>query len=147
MTRSTRIGLVTMVAVAALLPAHDPLGSQGALTIGDYELVSVRAVDRNVNELTYRARLSNAGPPLRAATAHALSLTGYLTIVDATLSFGSLGTGSSAASSDTFSFLAPPRPPIKWSNIQWTIVPSVNRPPVANAGPDQTVVLGATVQI
>ena len=145
MTRSRRIALVMMVMLAALLPAHDPLGSQGALTIGDYELVSVRAVDRNVNELTYRARLSNSGPPLRAATAHALSLNKRLTIVDATLSFGSLGTGSSVASSDTFSLLAPARPPIKWSNIQWTIVPSVNLPAVANAGPDQTVLLGATV--
>ena len=66
MAGSRRLTLIVTLTLLGLAPAHRPLDSQAVLTVGDYELVSSRPLGKKATELTYRARLTNAGPALRA---------------------------------------------------------------------------------
>ena len=114
--------------------------AQPVLTIGGYVKVSEVRVTRTVNEYAYRATLTNTGPALAGATATATSSSAATTIVEGALTFGPVGSGGSVESSDTFTFRQDRTVPFDFSNIHWTIVPVIgNRPPVANAGPDQTI--------
>src|SRR5205823_7481994 len=71
------------------------------------------------------------------------------TILDGSATFGAVGTGGSVVSTDTFSFRQDRAVAFNWANIRWTISAQIaNRPPVANAGPDQGIAgVGATVHL
>jgi hypothetical protein len=135
----------TAAALALVASARTPGQGPG---IGDYQLVSDVRVTRTVNELTYRAVLTNGGQALAGATATVTSIAAATTIVDGVLTFGPVGPGGTVVSTDTFSFRHNRLTPFAWSNVQWSItaIPA-NRPPTANAGPDQTVAVGTRVSL
>jgi hypothetical protein len=134
MTCQRRFILPVLLAVAAA-QGHLPVHTQNALTVGGYSFVSeVRRGKTTV--YTYRATLSNAGTAISGATATAVSTSGTMDIVDGTLTFGPVATGGTVASTDTFSFRRDPALPIDFANVQWTIAPNANTPPLVDAGPD-----------
>jgi hypothetical protein len=119
-----------------------------SLTVGGYEKVSETRVTRTLTEYVYRASLTNSGPAIPGASATVTSLSPTTTIIEGTLTFGPAGSGAAVASLDTFTFRHDRTVPFDFSVLQWTVAPeSGNAPPVADAGLDQTVPLGALVQL
>jgi hypothetical protein len=147
MDRSKRLILAGLLAfVTAAVVAVGALGQAPA--VGGYQLVSDVRVTRTVSELTYRAVLINGGEGLSSATATAISLSPATVIVDGTLTFGAVAPSGSVLSTDTFSFRQDRTVPFNWSNIRWSISSQLaNHPPTADAGPDQTANVGATVTL
>ena len=122
---------------------------KGQRFIHHYELVRVQKVSRDLNEYTYRARLTNLGAPLAGATA-TISRAPGTTVVDGSLSFGPVATGRTVLSTDTFAVRHHRHHEFSrlWPELRWTIVPldgGSNHPPVANAGPDRAAATGARV--
>ena len=141
-----RLCLAGLFVLLALL--HDSrVASQGAQTIGGYQLMSETLLTRNISFVVYRATLTNAGPALARATATATSHLSNVVMLDNTLSFGPVAAGGAVLSSDSFLFLRTTRQPIDWSGITWAISATPNHPPVANAGADLTAVLGQTARL
>ena len=139
---------VLLVAVGISVMLGGTLAIAEAQTIGQYQKVGEQRVTRTVTEYTYRATLANGRSPLSGATATVVSLSTATTIVDASLTFGPADPNGVVPSADTFSFRHDRTVPFSFSNLQWTIVPGpANRPPIANAGPDQTAPVGARVTL
>jgi hypothetical protein len=139
-------GVLVLFAVA--LTAAAPTAHAQPLTIGAYEKVSETRVTRTVTQFTYRATLTNAGAAITGAAATATSLSAATMIVDGALTFGPVASNGSAPSLDTFTFRHDRTVPFDWTVLQWVVAPSsANTPPVADAGPDQTVPVGASVQL
>ena len=147
MNSARRVGLCAVLVVLAIVE-NRPLWSQAGLSIGGYQLLSDRRITRDINELTYRATLTNSGGGLSGATARATSLSTTIVMVDPDLTFGPVASGGTVVSTDTFVFRYDRRFPFDWANIGWTITPeAANQAPTANAGPDQTVSLGSLVTL
>jgi hypothetical protein len=148
MACSTRRALSLTVLVVVML-STSLSRTQPLMTIGGYEKISEVRVTRTVTEFVYRATLTNAGPALAGVTALASSVSSATTIVEGTLTFGSVGAGGSVASTDTFTFRHDRTVPFDFANIQWSFTPVAgNRAPVANAGADQTIAgVGLTVTL
>jgi hypothetical protein len=93
---------------------------------------------------TCAADIANTGPALKEVTATLTSLSPHTQVGDGNLLFGDVG-ASTKRSLDTFTIRHDHRFPFDPSQLSWAIsyLPS-NTPPVANAGPDQTVSLGPT---
>ena len=160
-----RAGLVallgTIVLCQSVLAHNDGRGpnpierrADGRRLIHHYELVRVQKVSAELNEYTYRAWLTNFGAPLAGATATVTTLGHGTTVVDASLTFGAVGTGRTVASLDTFSVRHHRKHPFDrlWPELRWTITPMSggrpsNHPPVAYAGTDRSVQPGARVML
>jgi hypothetical protein len=118
-----------------------------------YELVRVQKVSGDLREFTYRAWLTNFGAPLTGATATVTSLAKGTTVLDATLTFGAVGTGRSVKSADTFTVRHHRQHAFAWlwPTLRWNVTPldgkPANRPPVANAGADRTASPGVRVAL
>jgi hypothetical protein len=147
MTRAARLRLLTVVVLAIGL-VGSTLRSQPTAGITSYQLISEVRITRTVSEYTYKAVLTNSGPPLGASTATATSTSPNTTIVDNSLTFAPVAAGGTTVSTDTFSFRQNRAFAFNWADIQWNIVSQAgNRPPVANAGPDQTVAPASTATL
>ncbi len=145
--RTRRVCLAGFLVLLAIADVSR-LSSQGGQTIGGYELVSQQVQKNSVTLFTYRATLTNTAGALAGATATARSMSSPVKIVDGTLTFGPVGAGGSVVSSDTFSFTRNTNNGrFDWSSIVWTIAATPNHPPVANAGPDLTRLVGQTAQL
>jgi RHS repeat-associated protein len=119
------------------------------LTIANYTLVSKTRVDRFNHELTYKATLTNRGTTnIAGATARLVKLPDIF-IVDGQLSFGRAAAGQTVSSTDTFTLRWPINraisPKILQKVLRWNITSISNAAPIANAGTDQSVSVGATV--
>lgn len=77
--------------------------SAAPLTIGNYTLISSTRVSRTDFVYTYRAIIFNSGFTTRTPTATLSIATPGVTILDGTLSFGTVPAGTTATSTDTFS--------------------------------------------
>jgi len=126
--------------------------SAQTLTIGGYQLVKEQVVKGEnkgyIHDLTYRANITNSGPSVKGVTATCLSLVEYTVVIDDSLSFGDVANSATKRSSDTFILRHDKRKKLDFSQLRWTIsTSSANRPPVANAGPDQSTYVTNTVTL
>jgi RHS repeat-associated protein len=142
--------ILSLIAIQWITPA-DFSAQSSNLTIGNYVKLSEKRISRTVYEYTYQASITNSGPDVLNVVATAASNSPHTTIVDNnnTLSFGNVPAGATVGSSDTFSFRQDRLYAFSWSNLTWNIsceLPT-NHPPVANAGPDQTVLVTQTVTL
>jgi trimeric autotransporter adhesin len=145
--RSVRAAI--MIALAFLAVSFAAFGETPGLSITNYQFVSEQRVTLTQSNVTYRADLVNPGGALASATATMTSLNpfSFRTVTGQdTLRFGPLPAGGQVTSTNTFTILVDRTVPFNWANVQWTFQP-VSAAPVANAGPDQTVVVGSTVTL
>ncbi len=120
-------------------------------TIGDFstfELVSSRLISNLVTEFEYRVPLTADVQDLAGASVTVTSASAATTVVDGSLSFGPIGGGATRFSTDTFSFRHHRGNPFNPSLLRFTLetLPG-NRPPIANAGPDQTALVTGQVTL
>jgi hypothetical protein len=124
------------------------VSSQGALTIGGYQLLSEQPQKNAQIIATYRATLTNGtSGALASASATLRMVTGSAKAVDGTLVFGPVGAGGSVLSSDTFSISRNANGKFDLSTLSWTIISTPNHAPVANAGANFTRHVGDTAQL
>lgn len=135
-------------------PSHEKPKLRPAIV--EYHLVKIERHKRAADlELVYRATLKNGDEPLSGATAKGVSVHPRLTVVDGTLTFGPVRPRGHVISRDTFTVrykhghvFHPKWPPMEWTITPNGSAPPVNRPPAANAGPDQSVSnVGVAVQL
>lgn len=129
-----------------------PLAATGepALRITDYVLVGKTRVSPGLWHQTYRASLVNRGTrDLGGATAETRTLLDIL-VVDGRLTFGPVQAGRTVPSLDTFTLRLPFSQPLDSRVLElilrWSISTG-NAAPIAEAGPEQSVARGATVQL
>ena len=115
-----------------------------SLTITNYQEVSQQRLSRTQSYFTYSATLLNSGAALGGATATLTSLSPSVQVVSGqgTLHFGPVAAGGQVPSNDTFIILVDTTVAFSFSSLQWTF-----GNPVANAGPNQTVAVGANVTL
>ena len=137
MSPLSRLGGVAALSLAAVGAATaDPATGD----FSTFELVSSRRVSRVLTEFEYRVPLTADLQDLAGASVTVTSLSAFTTIVDGSLSFGLIPAGATAFSVDTFSFRQDRRVPFDPSVLELNLdAMPVNHPPVADAGPDQTV--------
>jgi hypothetical protein len=139
--------LYPAASILAILPALVPFAgyAQGqGLFVTNYQLVSEERISRTQSYLTYRADLVNTGPARTAITATVSSLVPSVQLVPGqmNLHFIPVPANSQVTSSNTFTILVDRSVDFTFSSLQWAFVA-----PVANAGPNQTVKVGATVTL
>jgi len=112
-----------------------------SLTIGTYQLVGSTRVSRTEFDYTYKATLTNAGPEdTPDACATVTSRSAKTKIIEGRLYFGSVLAGMSKQSLDTFTIRQDRTVLFNSADLVWAVHSDCR--PVANAGPDQTVLLG-----
>ena len=123
-------GLLVAIVLCQTVLAHNEARTasdrrlKGERFIHHYELVRVQKVSRDLNEYTYRARLTNFGAPLAGATA-TISRAPGTTVVDGSLTFGPVATGRTVLSTDTFAVRHHRHHEFSrlWPELRWAIVP------------------------
>jgi hypothetical protein len=116
-------------------------------TVGNYQQISQRRISLYVYEYVYQAYVSNSGAAAINVVGTATSTSSHTTIIDDTLTFGDVAANTSTLSLNTFRFQQDRRYAFSFSNLQWTISSVTAQPPIANAGPAQTVAVGTTVTL
>jgi hypothetical protein len=119
------------------------------LSVANYQFVSEVPVTLTTWQETYRADLVNTGGALAsvAATVTSLNTASFSTIPgEDTLEFSQVPANSQTTSQNTFTILVDRNVAFDFSNLQWTFNTTAANP-IANAGPDQTTVVGATVAL
>ncbi len=146
-----RLDLRVLAAVVALGPIFLALTRAASAdpTLGDFstfELVSSQAVSPVVTEFEYRIPLTADLQDLAGASVAVTSVSSATTIVDGSLSFGPIAAGATQFSTDTFSLQHHRGNPFHPSVLRFTLtIFPANHPPVADAGPDQTVFVNDSV--
>ena len=138
----------TVAAVVALsiLTPFGASGQSSGLSITNYQMVSEERLTRTESNFTYRADIVNAGAARSAVTATVTSRVPSVQIVQGTLHFMPVPANSQVPSSDTFVIRVDRTVAIDFATaLQWTF--SSPASPIANAGPNQTAVVGSTVTL
>jgi len=120
-----------------------------SLTVTNYQFISQQVAAGTQSYLIYRADLVNSGTALGAVTATLTSLDPFTIRVvpgQGALNFAPVPANSQVTSSNTFTILADPTVPVDFNKLQWTFETTA-APPVAVAGPNQTVPVGTTVTL
>src|ERR1019366_7218833 len=136
---------VVAVAISTLVPR--PLCGQidsTKLTIQGYQLLSQVPYSRTQSYFTYAASLSNAGPAIPAITATVTSRLSSGVVVSGmgNLHFPPAPAYTTVNSLNAFTILVDRTLTFGFNALTWSFVA-----PVANAGPDQTGAVGATVTL
>src|SRR5262245_29989281 len=137
--------LVVVVLIPGLFLLSGPAAVQNLTIDPNYILVSADRSNRTVFTYTYRAKITNPGPgDFLSVTATLTSRSSHTVVVNGSLTFGNVPAGSMVTSKDTFIIRQDRVFPLNPADLVWQIAGtpvSRNTPPVANAGPDQTVVV------
>jgi hypothetical protein len=116
--------------------------------VTDIVLVSSTRFSRDETDFTYRIKVANLGRTLTSATAFVTSTGAATKILKNTVALGTVPTGATITSTDTFVLRQNRTVAFKPSDLVWTIQGvTANTPPVANAGPDQSVRTGTRVTL
>ena len=91
------------------------------LTILNYILISKQRVGRTDYNYTYRTDVKNNGSDVQNCTASLTGTSANTTVVDGSLSFGSVDEGSVVTSSDTFTIRQNRRYPFDPTTLTWSI--------------------------
>src|SRR5262245_46077737 len=135
-------GLLATVVLAVSASA----ATADTLTIGNYHEVRRRPLGPFLTVFTYQASLTNTGPALHGATALIVRRPGIgAALLYGALTFGGVPSNATVASLDSFSFLQLPPRPVDLSKLTWKITGALDKAPIANAGPDQTLPLPGVV--
>jgi hypothetical protein len=132
------------IALSVLIPSGASAQAP-VLSITNYQLVSEQRVTRTVYDLSYRADLVNNGPARAAVTATVTSSVPSTQVMQGSLHFANVPANGRVTSSDTFTIRVDRTVAFDFANLQWTFPPDAA--PVADAGPDQTAPVGATVTL
>jgi hypothetical protein len=147
--------VLARVAVAMLVPllavtgwATPAFAQQQNAYVVDLVLVSSVKFSRDETDFTYRIKVTNLGRTLTSATAFVTSTGAATKILDNTVVLGTVPTGATITSTDTFVLRQNRTVAFKPSDLVWTIQGvTANTPPAANAGPDQSVKTGTKVTL
>ena len=110
------------------------------------DLVSSQRMNRTEFRYSYTVDALNTGGLAHSVTATVTSTSSSTKIVSGTLEFGDVQAGAVATSSNTFTLQQDRTVPFDPHALVFTFQTG-NRPPVADPGPDQRVVVGDTVQL
>src|SRR5262245_49602398 len=140
--------LLSVWAIGLLFVLNSPSLNGSGLTIGAYQLVSVKPSRQGLFDYTYRASITNSGSSVQNVSATLVAAPLDVDIIDASLSFGDVPPGATIAAQDTFIIRQKKNASIDPSVLQWSVQSTaVNSPPIADAGRAQAVPVGATVQL
>ena len=137
--------LATLVALSVLVPSV----AFGQFSITNYQLVSQQSITPTKSNFTYRADLLNTGGAQGTVTATVTSVDPFSVRVvpgQDTLQFAPVPANSQTTSSNTFTIQVDQTVPFDFSKLQWTFQTTAGGP-VANAGPNQTAVVGSMVTL
>ena len=142
--RSVCPSFATLVALTMFIPSMMFGQGSSPLSIVNYRFVSEQRSTRTDWFVTYRADVANTGLPRSGVTATVTSLTPNIQVVagQGTLHFGPIPANSQVTSLDTFTILVDRTVPFDFASLRWAFLN-----PLANPGPNQTVAVGATVNL
>ena len=118
-------------------------GQETQFTVSNYQQISQTRVSLYVYQYVYVANVANNGGAADNVVGTVTSTSSHATIVSNTLSFGTVAANSSKLSLNSFSFQQDLRYPFAFSDLQWTFASAAAQPPIANAGPAQTLPVGS----
>ncbi len=142
--RSTFYSLLALIALGGLIPSAS-FGQATGLSITNLSLVSETRISRTVFDLEYRADIVNTGAARAAVTATVTSLAPVVQIIRGNLQFVNVPANGRATSTNTFVIRVDRSVPFNIANLVWAF--SAPGAPAANAGPNQTVAVGATATL
>ena len=125
------------------------LGQTPQFTIGNYQQISQQRVSLYVYQYVYVANVTNSGAAADNVLGTVTSTSPHTTIVAGqnTLSFGSVAPSTSKLSLNSFQFQQDLRYPFSFTNLVWSFASAAAQPPIANAGPAQTLPVGSTATL
>ena len=116
------------------------------LTVTEYELLSTKSAKHGLFDFTYRVSVTNSGTSAQAVSATLVSPPSGVVVVDGTLTFGDVPAGATVISQDTFTIRQTKKDRLDPATLEWIIEAApANTAPIADAGPNQLVHVGATV--
>lgn len=118
MIHSLRVIVIFYFAFLAFTPATVFADN---FSIGSFNLVGEKRVSRTEFEYTYTCEVINGGTDATDVRATVTSNTPYTTVVDGSLSFGTVAAGESVPSQDTFTVLHNRLYTFSWESLVWTI--------------------------
>ena len=150
-----RLGALSLRFAFLLTLASFPSGAASAptLTVGDYRLVKVARVAPRLFDFSYKAEVTNRSsvtlPHLTLTLSLVPPLRNIVQVVDGELHFGDVRAGATVTSGDAFTLRVIVPVPVNHEQLehrlQWSI--AANATPIANAGSDQTALVGSTVML
>lgn len=125
--------------------------AEPSLAITGYELTEQIKLGKGVYQFVYRAAVTNTGSDAMNVRATLESTPSIVEIIEPDLQFGDVPAGTTELSDDTFTVRQARKGsrgdfPVDPMRFVWSFETG-NAPPVADAGPDQTVEVGASVQL
>jgi hypothetical protein len=118
-----------------LIPAN-------TLSIANYQFISQQPISATQYKVTYSADLINTGPAITAITATVTTQASGVQVVQGNLHFSPVPAKSQVNSNNTFTLLINRTVTFSFTSLQWSF-----NSPVADAGPNQTASVGATVTL
>ena len=91
------------------------------LVIKDYTLISKKRVDRTSYDYTYQAEITNTGADVQKVIATLTINSPHTVVIDGSISFGDISSGSTVTSSDAFTICQDRRYPFDLSALVWNI--------------------------
>ena len=147
--RSVSRGLIScaVVGMSFFAAAVNAAAQQADLAVIDFKLANSQRITRTVYQYAYTAVVQNAPAAACEFGTGSVSSTATETkVVDSSFEFGPIASGGTADSSDTFAIQQDRTQPFNPSALVFQ-VQCGNHRPIANAGQNQSVSLGSTVNL